>query len=129
MTENLGKAPPHYTQGKTEAWDVMETCICRSEESFVDYLRCSIYKYVVRSPHKGQERDDVIKIMNFAKRWLAVIDGKPDYWTCDLCGYDKVSAEAGRYGCPNCYGEGWPQPSKSKVEEYISSLQHTGGRP
>lgn len=26
--------------------------------------------------------------------------------TCEFCGYKKVAAAAGRYGCPNCLGEG-----------------------
>ena len=25
--------------------------------------------------------------------------------TCEFCGYKKVAAAAGRYGCPNCLGE------------------------
>lgn len=147
MAEIIGKAPPHYTQGKAQAWDVMETCLCRSEESFIDYLRCSIYKYLARAPHKGQERDDVVKIMNFAQRWIDTLDGKPlpdwtkiekasddtDYWSCDKCGYDKVDPDAGAYGCPNCHGEGlvgkvWVAPQE-KVQEYIRSLNKTGGRP
>lgn len=30
----------------------------------------------------------------------------PGTFTCEFCGYDRVAMAAGRYGCPNCLGEG-----------------------
>lgn len=72
------ESPAHYTQGKVEAWDVMENNICRTHDSWVDYLACTAYKYIHRAPHKGHQAEDYGKAIYCLQRAIEALRPKAD---------------------------------------------------
>lgn len=62
------EAPDHYTQGEVEAWDVMRHNLCRTHDSWIDYLACTSYKYIHRAPYKGKHAEDYGKAIYCLQR-------------------------------------------------------------
>tara|TARA_R110000824_G_scaffold33479_5_gene107260 strand:- start:1659 stop:1850 length:192 start_codon:yes stop_codon:yes gene_type:complete len=42
---------------------------------------------------------------------------EPETFTCEFCGYDRVAMAAGRYGCPNCLGEGLENKEQEQEQD------------
>ena len=45
---------------------------------------------------------------------------------CQLCAHD-ISPECGKYGCPNCHGEGLQEKNEMKLVDYIAD-NHDGNQ-
>ena len=58
--------PKHYTQGKVECLDAIESMIGR--ESFIDYLRAQIMKYTWRLKDKGNPVEDAGKLHFYSNK-------------------------------------------------------------
>ena len=56
--------PPHYTMGKIEVIDAIE-------DWNLDHHRASAVAYIVRSPHKGTEVQDLEKAIWYLQRKVA----------------------------------------------------------
>jgi hypothetical protein len=58
---DLVNHPPHYTKGKIEVIDFID-------DQNLDYHLSSVIKYVCRSPHKGNETQDLEKALWYLNR-------------------------------------------------------------
>tara|TARA_Y100001980_G_C14542102_1_gene320335 strand:- start:1153 stop:1395 length:243 start_codon:yes stop_codon:yes gene_type:complete len=68
------ESPSHYNRGKIECIEYIEDCMC--EQSYKDVCRANILKYASRAGHKDNELEDVMKIIKYAKFWIAKIESK-----------------------------------------------------
>ena len=66
------ESPSHYNRGKIECIKYIEDCMC--EQSYKDVCRANILKYASRAGHKDNELEDVMKIIKYAKFWIAKIE-------------------------------------------------------
>lgn len=48
-------SPPHYTQGKIECIDAMESAF--GTQAVIDFCRCNAFKYIWRAAHKNGIED------------------------------------------------------------------------
>ena len=60
--------PAHYTQGKVECLESLQSMM--SEQSFRDFLRAQVIKYVWRSEDKGNSEIDLRKAGFYLNRLL-----------------------------------------------------------
>lgn len=60
--------PTHYTFGSIEVIDVID-------DWKLDYYRGNVVKYVARSPHKGNEVEDLKKAQFYLMRLIHNLEG------------------------------------------------------
>lgn len=63
--------PSHYTQGKVECLDAIESML--GERGFADYLRGQIVKYLWRIPHKNSSMQDAEKAQFYMNKLVAFL--------------------------------------------------------
>jgi len=63
--EDLVNLPPHYTQGKLEVIEIIESLN-------LSYHLSNAVKYLARSKHKGNEKQDLEKAIWYINRHIEV---------------------------------------------------------
>ncbi len=59
----------HYRKGKIEVWDFIA-------DQNLDYFLGNVVKYVCRSPHKGEEVEDLHKAIAYLQQKIKLVEGK-----------------------------------------------------
>lgn len=67
MKRDIINNPPHYTKGKYESIDVLEDII-QFYEPVEAFLVGQIVKYLYRSPHKNNKKQDLLKAQFYLNR-------------------------------------------------------------
>ena len=63
--------PPHYCRGKIEVLDaILDWCL--------PYCLGNVVKYIVRSPYKGNEIEDLKKAQFYFNRHIVELEREPD---------------------------------------------------
>ncbi len=70
LASDVVHSPGHYTVGGIETIDFMKAKAV-SKETFLDYCRLSVLKYLTRAPFKNNEIEDMKKARWYLDRWLA----------------------------------------------------------
>jgi hypothetical protein len=58
--------PSHYNRNGIETIDVLKAYL--TPEEYKGYLKATIITYLLRSPYKGQQKDDILKAKWYADR-------------------------------------------------------------
>lgn len=74
MKKNMVNHPPHYTQGRVECLDAIESAL---GDGYKYYLQGVIIKYMWRYEHKGKASEDLGKAQFYLNR-LQFIMGEDD---------------------------------------------------
>lgn len=61
-------SPAHYKQGKFETIDVIEDIVQHYDDPVVAGLIWQVLKYISRSPHKGNQQQDLQKAEFYLRR-------------------------------------------------------------
>ena len=67
-------SPSHYTQGKTEAIDVIEDAIKDAPTTKTGFLQGQVLKYLLRLWHKGKSKQDAEKARWYLNRLIDLLD-------------------------------------------------------
>lgn len=62
-------SPPHYTEGGIEVIDIIET-----KGFHNNYYLGNVLKYVLRSPYKGKELEDLKKARYYLERYIRLLE-------------------------------------------------------
>lgn len=70
------KEPDHYKGGEIEAINIIEQVVETYESKTVGYLIGQVLKYVIRSPFKGTQLQDLQKAKQYLSRAISRLEGR-----------------------------------------------------
>lgn len=73
MTDQVNH-PPHYTQGRFEAIDVIEDAVQHAPDAVLGGLQWQALKYLLRMWSKGNPQQDAAKAQWYLSRLIAKLD-------------------------------------------------------
>lgn len=68
--------PSHYTFGKVESIDLMESV--EGRKAVADFCICNCWKYLYRHNHKNNDISDMRKLVWYANKYIELMGGNTD---------------------------------------------------